>query len=198
MWLPKLRELKEAVTAVVKGPYTSKFPAEPPTIPDGFRGRPRYDEDECVGCGACFNMCPPGAIEMVDDVDAKMRRLTIHLDRCIYCETCHVNCLTEKGVNLTKEYEFATTDRNELREEVQKKLLLCETCNAVIGAEDHVRWVAERLGPVSFANPTLMLTTLQNLSMADRPSGEVTHPLRRGDRVRIQCPKCRQVTAYIA
>jgi len=135
---------------------------------------------------------------MVDDTDAKVRRFTIHLDRCIYCEQCHVNCLTEKGVNLTEEYEFATTDRSELRETIEKKLLLCETCGAVIGAEDHVRWVAQRLGPLSFANPTLMLTTLQNVSLADKPGGEVKRPLRRGDRLRILCPKCRQVTAYIA
>ena len=198
MWLPKLRELKEAVIAVVTGPYTSKFPAEPPPIPDGFRGRPRYSDEECVGCGACFNVCPAGAIEMVDDVDEKMRRFTLYLDRCIYCEQCHVNCITEKGIELTKEYEFTTTNRDELREEQEKKLLICETCDTVISAEDHVRWVAERLGPLAFANPTLMLTTLQNLSIADKPTEETVQPLRRGDKVRILCPKCRHVTSFIA
>ena len=67
----------------------------------------------------------------------------------------------------------------------------------VIGTEKHIRWVAERLGPLSFANPTLMLATLQSISLADRPTGEVVHPLRRGDRIRMLCPKCRQETSYI-
>ncbi len=37
---PKLRELKEAVTALIMGPYTSKFPKVMPVMPEHFRGTP--------------------------------------------------------------------------------------------------------------------------------------------------------------
>jgi formate hydrogenlyase subunit 6/NADH:ubiquinone oxidoreductase subunit I len=39
---PKLRELREAVTSVVRGPYTARFPAEPTPLPKAIRGRPTY------------------------------------------------------------------------------------------------------------------------------------------------------------
>ena len=67
---PKLRELGEAIRAIIHGPYTAKFPAEPTPLPETFRGCPRYDEETCVGCGACHQVCPPGAIEMEDDLEA--------------------------------------------------------------------------------------------------------------------------------
>jgi hydrogenase-4 component H len=194
---PKLRELKEAIRALVFGPYTAKFPAEPPPLPQAFRGCPRFDEDECVGCGACANVCPPGAIKMEDDVEAGMRRITIHLDECIFCGQCAANCLTEKGVRQTDEYDLATTQRNALREGVEKALLLCEGCGTVIGTEEHVRWTARKLGHLAFANPTVLLTAMQEKGLADKqppPSSE----LRRGDKLRILCPKCRQETSLLA
>ena len=196
MRAPKLRELKEAVIALVVGPYTAKFPAAPTPLPSSFRGRPKHDEKECIGCGACFNVCPAAATEMEDNVETRTRKFTIHLDRCIYCGQCELNCLTKKGVVLSTDYDLATTDRSTLRQTVEKKLLMCETCGAVIGAEDHVKWVARRLGPLAFANPTLLLAAMQDQGLADRePAG--TTELRRGDRLRVQCPKCRQVTALI-
>jgi len=196
MRTPKLRELKEAVTALIRGPYTAKFPAEPTPLAEAFRGAPRFDEDECVGCGACANVCPTGALEMTDDVESGKRRLVISLDRCIFCGQCALNCLTEKGVAQTNEYDLSTTDRSTLRETVEKRLLMCEACGAVIGAEDHVKWVADRLGPLSFSNPTLLLTALQELGLVDKapPAGK---QLRRGDRIRVLCPKCRQVTSLV-
>ena len=58
MRLPKLRELKEAITAVLRGPYTARFPAEPTPLPEAFRGQPVFDEDECVGCGCLLYTSP--------------------------------------------------------------------------------------------------------------------------------------------
>jgi formate hydrogenlyase subunit 6/NADH:ubiquinone oxidoreductase subunit I len=197
MRAPKLRELKEAITALIKGPYTAKFPAAPTPLPDTFRGAPRYDEDKCVGCGSCAEVCPTGACEKEDDVAAGVRRMTIRFDRCIFCGQCERNCLTKEGVKQTAEYDLATTDRSQLREACEKALLICETCGAIIGAEDHVRWVARRLGPIAFANPTLLLKSMEELELADKEPSPSTE-LRRGDRLRVLCPKCRQVTGLIA
>ena len=197
MRTPKLRELREAIRAVLRGPYTAKFPAEPTPLPEAFRGRPRFDADECVGCGACVNVCPAAAIQMEDDVAERARTITIRLDRCIFCGQCQANCLTETGVSLTNEYDLSTTNRAELREQVEKALLLCEACGAVIGTQDHVRWVARQLGPLAFANPALLLTAMQDQGFADKEPVPTTE-LRRGDRLRVLCPKCRQVTSFLA
>ena len=41
---PKLRELKEAVTALWKGPYTIDFPRSPSPVAAEYRGKPEYQE----------------------------------------------------------------------------------------------------------------------------------------------------------
>ena len=74
MKLPKIRELGEAIKALIFGPYTSKFPLRVPMIPDGFRGKPQFYEDDCVGCLACVEVCPARAIEYVDDKKKKLGR----------------------------------------------------------------------------------------------------------------------------
>ncbi len=194
---PKLRELREAVKALIVGPYPSKFPAEMPEIPDGFRGAPEYHEADCVGCGACAQVCPARAITMTDDADAGCRRLVVRLDNCIFCGTCEKACITKKGIVLSKRWNLVTDDRASLEEAVEKELVLCETCDEVVGARDHLVWVAERLGPLGFANPGLMLAKLGSLGLDETvpPSEAVAkegRPLTRGDRIRILCPRCRQ------
>ena len=194
MRLPSLlqfRILKEAFKALFTGPYTSKFPFQPHVPPERFRGKPEYDEKECVGCGACAEVCPPQCIDMVDE---EKRKFTLHLDSCIFCGQCQANCITEKGITLTKEYDLALFDRSKAIEEVEKELLRCEFCNCVIGAVDHIRWLAKKLGPLAYSNPTLMLTSLRELTpppsekIAPRPEG----PISRSDHIRILCSRCRR------
>ena len=73
---PKLRELKEAVRAAFSGRFTTKYPFEPHTPPDGFRGKPEFDEDECIGCGACAEVCPALAIKVIDSPDTVIQTNT--------------------------------------------------------------------------------------------------------------------------
>jgi len=194
---PKLRELGEAVKALFRGPYTTKFPAEPYEPPEVFRGKPQYDPDECIGCEACAEVCPSQCIDVVDDVQANppVRRLTIHYDACVFCGQCELNCTTEKGVHLTTEYDLATFDRGECLESVEKELVLCEVCGAVIGCRDHLLWLAERLGAKRYANPTLMLLADGDLGLVGEAAPrDPDRPLGRSDTMRILCPTCRRAT----
>ena len=192
---PKIRELREAVTAALCGPFTGDFPfGEAPAPPETFRGKPTYDKDECVGCAACAEVCPAGAITVVDDTDSDppQRRLELRYDGCIFCGQCELNCTTEKGVKLSAEYDLATLDRDECVESVEKELVLCEACGAVIGAQAHLCWVAGRMGAKSYANPTLFLVAERDQGILDEDARRAPSPPRRSDLVRVLCPECRR------
>ena len=73
MRYPKLRELKEAITALLKGPYTSDYPRKAHQPAKRFRGKPEYSNEGCVGCTACALVCPARAIEVVSPVAASTR-----------------------------------------------------------------------------------------------------------------------------
>jgi len=194
---PKLRELGEAIKALVRGPATTKFPAEAYEAPEGFRGKPQYEEDDCIGCSACAEVCPSQCIEVTDDVtaDPPMRRLDLRYEACIFCGQCALYCTTEKGVRMTTEYDLACFDRTQAVESVEKELVLCEVCGVVIGAREHLLWVAERLGAKRYANPTLILLADGELGLVSgQPARERDRPLDRSDMMRILCPKCRRAT----
>ncbi len=193
---PKLRELGEAIKAVFVGPYTVKFPKEPLVTFEAFRGKPQFDDEGCVGCGACVNVCPPEALSLKDTVSevSGIRRIDLDLGSCIFCGQCEENCLTKEGIHLTNEYDLATLNREEIFEDIEKDLLLCEICRAVIGTVDHVKWLARKLGPAAFSNPTLMLTALGDLGLAEQEAPNDEGPEGRPDRIPVLCPKCRRVT----
>ena len=193
MRYPKLRELKEAIRALIKGPYTSRFPYQPHKPYERFRGRPEFHEEDCIGCGACFQVCPARAIDMQD---VRNRRVfTVHWDMCIFCGQCQTNCLTEKGIMLSLEFDLATVGkREELKQAIEKELVLCDCCGEIIAPYDQILWVARKLGPLTFSNASLMLFYLKNLNLAldERSLPKEETEFIRSDRIKILCPRCRR------
>ena len=115
MKYPKLRELKEAVRALIKGPYTSKFPFVAHQPYERFRGKPEFHSEQCIGCTACVQVCPAKAIKFHDEVtyNKKQRVLTVHWDTCIFCGQCQANCPTSKGIVLSQDFDLATCGKRE-------------------------------------------------------------------------------------
>ena len=187
MRAPKLRELREGIRALLGRRFTTRFPAAATEVPEGFRGVPRFDEKGCVGCGACAVVCPVKDIEVTDSLrDGKgTRRLTIHLDDCIFCAQCARNCITGKGVVMTPNFDLATADRGKIRESIEKELVLCEICGGVVGARDHLLWIARRVGPAAFTNPTLMLPMLDALVPEAGPPPDGREGLRQIGRAHV-------------
>jgi hydrogenase-4 component H len=196
MRLPSLfqfRILKEAIRALITGPYTSRFPKQPHVPFPRFRGRPEFSKEDCIGCGACVQVCPSGALSMRDE--GNKRILQVRWDICIFCGQCQANCLTEKGIALSHEFDFATTDKREdLKQEIDKELVICQDCGEIIAPYEQILWVAKRLGPLTFSNPSLMLFYLQSqkLSSAEPVTRSEQKELLRADRIRILCPRCRR------
>ena len=196
MKLPSLfqfRILKQAITALIKGPYTTRFPKEPHVPFQRFRGRPEFHEQDCTGCGACVEVCPSGALSMRDVGDKRI--LEIRWDICIFCGQCQANCLTEKGIMLSQEFDFATTEkRQDLKQEIDKELVTCGGCGQIIAPYDQILWVAKKLGPLAFSNPSLMLFYLksQRLSSDEPDIKREEEEFLRADRIKILCPRCRR------
>ena len=191
---PKLRELREAVTAVVRGPYTAKFPAEPTPLPRQIRGRPTYHRDGCIGCAACAQVCPAGAIEVRDERGnggPPIRRLILHYDICVFCGECARGCATQEGVTLSNEYELSGFSRAEMVQTVEKEMVACELCGGSIAASDHLLWIYRRLGSLAYANPTVYLAALQALGLRDSLPRDA-RKIDRTDIQRILCPACRR------
>jgi hydrogenase-4 component H len=189
----KLRELKEAVTAVIKGPYTHPFPAEPTPLPDWIRGKPTYHEDQCIGCGACAEVCPVRAIEVTDvERDGKpMRRLALHTDTCVFCGDCVRRCSTQGGIQFSSEYELSGFDRDEMVEAVEKELTPCELCGKSIAPRDHLLWIGRKLGSLAYSNVTVYLAAQEELGLRESLPRD-DRPLDRTDIQRVLCPACRR------
>ncbi len=196
MKLPKLRELKEAITALIKGPYTSKFPFKPHIPQPKFRGKTEYDSQYCVGCGACAQVCPSHTIEVKDSlsVDKKSGRRFIKLyhENCIFCGNCVLNCITEKGIKQTQEFDLATYDRKNVFSEVDKELVLCQVCGEVITTAEHLEWITEKVASAAFSNPTLYLSKLKSLGLSFYEDIVGLIPFKRARRNLILCHKCRR------
>jgi len=192
MRTPKLRELKEAITSLVSPAYTSKFPFTPLTPAPAFRGQPEYHEEDCIGCGACAEVCPARTIDVIDE--GNTRTLIHHYDNCIYCGQCQAYCTTKKGIILSNtKFDLAVFNRADAVTKVEKELLRCEHCGDVIGTVEHLRWIARKGGSLAVATPTLLGALHRGLGATVDPSprpGE--KPVGRGDSYFVMCPSCRR------
>lgn len=191
---PKLRELREALKLLfVEGPYTSKFPKELTVPPETFRGKPCFNPDVCIGCGACSEVCPSRSIEIIDNIETGKRTLRLRYDICNFCGQCHQYCTTKDGIDYTTEYDLASLDRSSMVETVEKDLAFCEICGGIAGTKEHLQWIAKRLGSLAYSNPSLIIAGIDDLSQME-PIHERTkeRSIYREDIFRILCPECRR------
>ena len=197
MRLPKLRELKEAVTAVFSQRFTTRFPYKPCVVPEKYRGKPEFNLDTCIGCGACVNVCPSSVcLTMTDDLDADppVRRITLNYYTCIFCGNCSDNCTTKTGIELSNEWDLAGLDKEAMSETHEFELQLCEKCGAIIGTKKHLVWLYEKLGPLAYTNPSLLIA--KSGELLTEPQDVQKQPqkgegVRTSDFMRILCPKCK-------
>lgn len=108
-------ELMESL--LVQKPATVIYPVERLEPPERFRGRLRFNPDECSLCGLCQRDCPADVIKVVRkrvEKEDGTKELTGHLefemDRCVFCGQCAHSC--RKGaITFTHEFELAQPSR---------------------------------------------------------------------------------------
>jgi len=193
MRYPKIRELKEAVISLFSPAYTSKFPAEPHIPFERFRGKPVVDNDNCVGCETCANVCPSYAITFTDDREKRIRTIKRDYGKCIFCGQCEEHCITHKGVALSdKIFDIAVFDREKNIEYQEKELLICENCGAIITTKEHLHFMHRKLGPKAFSSILNLNMLNQKLALSEGHDldVEIRDGLKRKDMFNVICPNC--------
>lgn len=191
--LPKLRELAEAVRAVVAGPYTTRFPKAVDSVHPNFRGLLKFNAERCICCGACTRVCPARAREIVFDRDKQVWRNIHHAERCIYCGQCVLYCTVGDAIVHTTEFDAARTERSgEWVTQVEREAAVCEDCGESFAAKAHLDWIARRVGDLMSANPTLILSRHRELGLVAPLSVVRTGMPYRSSSMRILCPTCRR------
>ncbi len=188
---PKIRELGEALRSFFSAPYTTKFPKRAILPPPRFRGVIVFDEEKCIGCGACVEVCPARARELEDDLEKGIRHVVYLKDMCIFCGQCVTYCPTE-AIRHTVDYDMTFLDKEQYRDEIEKELLFCERCGRVITTREHLEWIARRLGELAYANPTLVLTRQSSLDTVEMKPERGDFEPYRSDHQRLLCPACRR------
>jgi formate hydrogenlyase subunit 6/NADH:ubiquinone oxidoreductase subunit I len=197
MKLPKIRELLEAIKALLTGPYTTKFPYKPHIPHSNFRGQPVFNPDKCVGCLACEAVCPVEAIDHRDipDPDNPKRIMIHYTDTCIFCGSCEAACIADnEGIKLTNEWDLAFFDRKQSEETIEKELEICEICGEVIACKDHLKWISDKIGELTYSNPTLYLSRLKSLGVIDENLIAASKDYGRSDRMKMLCARHRRET----
>lgn len=100
--------LKVLIARFQQGHRTAAYPAQPPALPDRYRGAPRLDASKCRdGCRRCVEVCPTDAI--VRDEGG----LRLDMGRCLFCADCTEAC-PEGAITFTPEYRLGARARNDL------------------------------------------------------------------------------------
>jgi hydrogenase-4 component H len=136
-----LKTIKEILRT---GDATVKYPFAPLDLPEGFRGKPEHSSVNCIACGACATACPPNAIQMQVDTKAGTVTWSINYGRCVFCARCEEVCPT-KAIKLSKEFELAVMDKNDLEETATYPLQACTECGTFFASEKEVDYAARVL-----------------------------------------------------
>ncbi|HHQ6589592.1 TPA: hydrogenase 4 subunit H [Serratia fonticola] len=119
--------LKLFKTILKAGEVTVKYPFKPLEVCPGFRGKPEYDPEQCIACGACTVACPANALTMETNEASGERVWQLFIGRCIFCARCEEVCPT-RAIRLSEDFEMAVMHKPDLYIRATFTLLNCRSC----------------------------------------------------------------------
>ncbi|MFQ5977167.1 MAG: hydrogenase iron-sulfur subunit [Candidatus Heimdallarchaeota archaeon] len=137
-------------------------------VQEGF-GWPKRDAEKCIGCYACYSICPEHVIT-VEDVENKRRYGTLHAS-CVMCKECQSAC-PQEAIEVIPGFELLSYLKQEPLWDLETELLQCSLCE-------------EPFNPASFG------TELKNRLAAKEAEESISSLQLPFDPYRT-CPKCKR------
>ncbi|MEW8250940.1 MAG: 4Fe-4S binding protein [Candidatus Thiodiazotropha sp.] len=110
-------------------PRTEAYPFGEAETPKAYRGRVAIDEETCVGCSTCAQVCVNDAIRLVEEPEGIC--LTIWHSKCCFCALCEYYCPTE-AMFLTNDWDLnhPNSDKYLMQDSIIAKYRICVDCGA--------------------------------------------------------------------
>ncbi len=112
------------------------------SAPQGFRGYPQVDAEKCTGCGACEQVCPTRAIELIDGEEKRV--VKFKYEKCISCASCEEAC-PEDAIEMAAERPPPTRDRKAIGTSVEVGLAKCLDCSTPFVPSRQLRALSDRI-----------------------------------------------------
>jgi hydrogenase-4 component H len=97
---------------------------------------------------------------------------------------------------LSNNYDAASYEKSQMTISVEKRLLACDSCGSIVGAKDHLLFLAKKLGPLAYANPVLILANQAELKLGEyslSSSSSYRPAAGRTIMFKVLCPNCRRL-----
>ena len=117
------------------GIVTTRYPDEPAQTSEHFRGRPVFDFLKWTDARPAAEVCPTAAISINSEENS--RRVSIDYGLCVFCGLC-AEASADKAVQVTREFELATTDRRDLILSAEYSLHADGTHQELLAVHRHV------------------------------------------------------------
>ena len=120
----RIHELLTSISRRVGYEPEKPLQFDPEEVVEGY-GFPKRDSEKCIGCYACYNVCPENAIT-IEDIQDKRRYGTLHAS-CLVCKECEKIC-PQEAIEISPGFELLSYLLNEPLWEFEVPMKKCSVC----------------------------------------------------------------------